>query len=303
MQTSTQRWLAAALVAAVVAAVLLMRERDPVEHGTVASLTTPAPAPVPSSRSMAPAPAPLPASPVLPEALFGNEAGLPLSAHVERLLATRAPADAYTAYMLVASCTTFNRRHDLDIFDEKRSVMRGLNASERQHLVALCGPMTERERLARLDYLAIAVKGGVDGAALTFLAEGPFGDPSALTTRPDDPLVREWKAIAAAQLTQAAESGDETALLVWGVQHLHGSDIAPRDPARGYGYLLAAAIVESERLGSSGRSMQEHVAGSALLTALAGQLTPDQHAWAAVLARKLADKVKSRRQHDAARSA
>jgi hypothetical protein len=28
---------------------------------------------------------------------------------------------------------------------------------------------------------------------VALVEEGPFGDPSALETRPDDPLVKEWK--------------------------------------------------------------------------------------------------------------
>ena len=77
--------------------------------------------------------------------------------------------------------------------------MRGMTEREKQHDARLCGPMTERERQARLDYLAIALEAGVRGAAEAFLEAGPFGDPSALQTRPDDPLVKEWKATARAE--------------------------------------------------------------------------------------------------------
>lgn len=51
--------------------------------------------------------------------------------------------------------------------------------------------MTERMRLSRFDYLAVAVKAGISGALIQMATEGPFGDSTALSTRPDDPLVQE----------------------------------------------------------------------------------------------------------------
>jgi hypothetical protein len=158
----------------------------------------------------------------------------------------------------------------------------------------MCTGMTERERLARLDYLAIAVKGGVEGAAWTFANEGPFGDPSALKTRPDDPLVQEWKTTATTQLTQAAEAGDQMVLLVWGLQLLSGSGFAEKNPVLGLSYLLAFGFIQSDRAGPGDPGAQMYKDGSTMINALAGNLTAEQRAAAVATGRSIADKLKRR---------
>ncbi|MEG2902239.1 MAG: hypothetical protein RR983_18240, partial [Massilia sp.] len=219
-----------------------------------------------------------------------------LSAHVADLLASHDPYDAYAAYMLVSTCASFNRRQDLEVHDSKLGAKRALNADERRNMTRMCGAMTERERLARLDYLATAVKAGVPGAAWMHAVEGPFGDPSALTTRPDDPLVLEWKATAASQLDTAAEAGDTTALLLWGMQKLTGSDLTDKHPVQGYGYLVAVGMIDAQVAQPGDRSPQMFAEGSGLLTALGGQLTQEQRAAALVEARRIAAAAKARRE-------
>ena len=60
----------------------------------------------------------------------------------------------------------------------------------------------------------IAVEAGVLGASRAFLAEGPFGDgDNALKSRPDDPLVVEWKAAVVGYLTRDAYKGDIGAMM------------------------------------------------------------------------------------------
>jgi len=237
-------------------------------------------------------------APSIPASVLATVADQSLSAHVASLLASHDPHDAYAAYMLVSSCAWFNRRHDLDVRDGAASARRSLNADERRNMTRMCGAMTERERLARLDYLTTAVKAGVAGAAWMYAAEGPFGDPSALTTRPDDPLVREWKATAASQLDTAAEAGDTTALMLWGMQKLGGSDLTDRDPVQGYGYLLAVGLIGAELAQPGDPSPQMFAEGSGLLTALGGQLTLAQRAAALTEARRIAAAAKARRARD-----
>jgi hypothetical protein len=118
-----------------------------------------------------------------------------LSEQVERLLATHDPEKVMAAYSLLSNCDQFNRFHDRVVFDEELrkknahsddlSGYRGMTESEKQHDKVLCGPMTERMHQSRIDYLAIAAKAGVSGAAVAFEIEGPFGDRSALSSRPD----------------------------------------------------------------------------------------------------------------------
>jgi len=238
MEKRRQLWLVGTLVVAGIGVAGLVWNSS--TRDTVVAVTSaPPPAAPRAAVPVHAVPAAVPAS-VLAAAASQN-----LSAHVTDLLASHDPHDAYAAYMLVSSCASFNRRHDLEMHDNKLGARRALNADERRDMTRMCGAMTERERLARPDYLATAVKAGVPGAAWMHAVEGPFGDPSALTTRPDDPLVREWKATAATQLDAAAEAGDTTALMLWGLQKLGGSDLTDKRPAQGYVYLVAVGLIEA----------------------------------------------------------
>jgi len=297
MKTSVERWLSGALVATVVAAGVIMWQRAgvPARDAGVATVTAPRLA-KPALRPAASASAP--PQPNVLSALFTAQPGVPLSSQVVRLLASGDPRDAFTAYMLVWACATFNDQHDLDIADEKLGANRRLNATEQQQLSAMCGKMTERERLARFEHLALAIKGGVPGAAWSFVAEGPFGDPSALQTRPNDPLVLEWKKTASAQLAQAAEAGDYFTLLMAGFANLQPDGMLNADPARGYAYLLSLGLIDADNAGKSAQSMQQYAEGSDLMKAMGGKLTPQQRASAMVLARQIAARAKARRERD-----
>jgi hypothetical protein len=293
MEKRLQQWLVGALVVAGIGAAGLMWNSSTRE--TVVDVTGAPPPHAP--RAAVPVPVPAQAvSAAVPASVLAAAANQNLSAHVADLLASHDPHDAYAAYMLVSSCASFNRRQDLEMHDNKLGAKRALNADERRNMTRMCGAMTERERLARLDYLATAVKAGVPGAAWMHAVEGPFGDPSALTTRPDDPLVREWKATAASQLDTAAETGDTTALMLWGLQKLGGSDLTDRHPVQGYGYLVAVGLIEAEVAQPGDRSPQMFAEGSGLLTALGGQLTQAQRAAALIEARRIAAAAKARRE-------
>ena len=254
------------------------------EHAAV-KLTPPAapalgttlPAPV-----QAPGPMPIPASIV--------ESDQSLRVQVDRLLANHDPESAYAAYFLVSACTTFNANRELKLYDNKLHAQRDMTADEQRHMTRLCGEMTERERQSRLDYLAIAVKAGVPGAAWAFASEGPFGDPSALKTRPDDPLVKEWKAQAVTQLTEAAEAGDLATLMIWGMQNLSGSDLTDKHPELGYGYLLAFGFIAGEG-GKDEISAQLYKDGSAMMDAFAYGLTVEQRTAAITAAQRIARNV------------
>jgi hypothetical protein len=291
MEKRLQQWLVGALVVAGIGAAGLMWNSSTRE--TVVAVTRASPPAAP--RAAVPAQA---VSAAVPASVLAAAANQNLSAHVADLLASHDPYAAYAAYTLVSSCASFNRRHDLEVHDGKTGTKRALNADERRNMTRMCSQMTERERLARLDYLAKAVRTGVPGAAWMYAAEGPFGDPSALTTRPDDPLVREWKATAASQLDTAAESGDTTALMLWGMQKLGGSDLTDRRPVQGYGYLLAVGLIEAEIAQPGDRSLQMFAEGSGLLTALGGQLMQEQRAAALAEARRIAAAAKARRERN-----
>jgi hypothetical protein len=282
------RWMMGPLVGVAIAAGLLAwTPQDGDEQEAPAPALPPAPRPaVPMARTATRAPA-----------LVSNE-DLPLNAQVERLLATHDPADAFRAYVLVADCVTFNADRGRLIFDQDSLYgLRPMSEREKRHDAKLCGPMTERERQARLDYLAIALKAGVPGAATAFVEAGPFGDPSALKTRPDDPLVKEWKATARAQLARAADSGtDLGALHVWGTYNQVGSDITEKNPAVAYRYMLAIGLIQADLLGADDLLAKVYAQDSSLMTALAADLSPEQRAAGLAAARRIAELAKEARE-------
>lgn len=287
MQIPVKHWLIGAVLAIVIGGAGIAWQRDPAEPAVQSTNIRPAPLPAASP--------PLPSAPQVPgvqpisASIAINDTAL--SAQVERLLSTQDPGSAYTAYFLVTACTMFNRHRDMKLYDPQLKAEREASASERQSMTKMCSEMTERERVARLDYLAMAVKGRVEGAAWTFAAEGPFGDPSALKTRPDDPLVQQWKTTATTQLSQAAEAGDMTVLLVWGLQLLHGSELTEKNPVLGYSYLLAFGFIQLNRAGPNDPGAQAYRDGSPMMIALAGNLTMEQRAAAVAMGRSIADKL------------
>lgn len=252
-------------------------------------------APVSKQASIVPkaVPAPLP-NPVVVVPAAVAASGQTLKEQVNGLLAMQNPNDAYAAYILVKACTMFNRDVEFKLSDNQGN-KREMTATERQQLTKMCSGMSERERQSRLDYLTKAVKGGVPMAALSFATEGPFGDPSALETRPDDPLVKEWKVTATTQLNQAADSGDIATLIVWGFQLLNGSNLTPKNPVLGYGYLLAYGLIQADRIGPGDPSAQTYKEGSPLMTVLSRDLKPEQQAAALANAQLIADQVKRQR--------
>ena len=64
------------------------------------------------------------------------------------------------------------------------------------------------------------------GAATAWTGEGPFGDKTALTQRPDDPLVDEWvhQAVDMIRLAARRDDGDAITQLGWLAVHWDMSD-------------------------------------------------------------------------------
>lgn len=73
---------------------------------------------------------------------------------------------------------------------------------------ALCASISPRQIEARINLIERAISAGEPGAAVAFLRAGPFGEPRALETRPDDILVQQWKEKALEQLLATARRGD-----------------------------------------------------------------------------------------------
>lgn len=189
------------------------------------------------------------ASPIGPGWLAGDlpaPAAAPaegLAARIARLAASQAPLDAYRAWWLLHACAEFRKSGflpDAGTVDEA-----GIREPIADPAV-FCAGMTERMKMARVDYLERAARGGIDAALATLVEEGPFGDPSALRTRPDDPLVKEWKARVNGLLGGQAEQGYWSSLYVlftgfWFDNPAIGAD---RQSALAYGMALRDIMVK-----------------------------------------------------------
>lgn len=169
---------------------------------------------------------------------------VPVAQAVDALRASGNPEDAFAAYLLVSDCLFYQKEGWLPQVGQHG--MEGLTAAEEQEQRQRCAGLTQRVAMSRLDDLDKAVAAGVTGAACAYYAEGPFGDPAALKTRPDDPLVREWKARAVAQMTRQAEQGEFGALNLLHVAYGNGDDVVEKNPALALRYALALRQITDE---------------------------------------------------------
>ena len=188
----------------------------------------------------------LDASPALAPASTQASAAPGLEQQLARLAASGSPDDAYAAYNLLDDCIVFQKEGRLPALEfDRGSEMTADEKSAQQHL---CADLTERQKGARLDFLALAAKGGVAGASTRFFYEGPFGDRSALRSRPDDPLVLAWKQQAVAQLTAQAEQAELSSLSTLMMAYLADGEVVRKDAPLAYGYLLALRMVHDDIL-------------------------------------------------------
>ena len=289
------------LVVAVAAGTLFALTRR--EPAMVTPPETPAPA-----RSLQWLQATAPALPAPAAAPGAPE--LSLTEQVDRLIATRAPADAFAAYQLLANCESFNRDGDRIIFDiqvassgkgDTMPGMRGLTAGEKARDARLCRGMTERMRQSRLDYLATAAQAGVPGAAIAMATEGPFGDRTALTTRPNDPLVQQWKTSVHAQLTRAADNGDLGVLHYLAGMQTSGDAPLMSNAAEAYRYGLALGLIQRDVNGPNDVMGTLYSAEGNLMQSIGADLNAQQRAAEAAAALRILERDRTRRQQARAR--
>jgi len=134
-----------------------------------------------------------------------------LASQVERFAASGNPTDAFRAYWLLHECV-FLERHGA----APPWTMDSLNQEplyKQRNPREVCAGLTERIKGSRIGYLERAAAAGVPGAMSQLIEEGPFADPSALTTRPDDPLVKEWTERINAMLRDRAAAGEKESLM------------------------------------------------------------------------------------------
>jgi hypothetical protein len=230
----------------------------------------------------------LDASPAPAPASAQASAAPGLAQQLARLAASGSPDDAYAAYNLLDDCIVFQKEGRLPALEfERGSEMTADEKSAQQHL---CADLTERQKSARLDFLALAAKGGVAGASTRFFYEGPFGDRSALRSRPDDPLVLAWKQQAVAQLTAQAEQAELSSLSTLMMAYLADGEVVSKDAPLAYGYLLALRMVHDDILTPGTTNPYQ----DSYWHWLRDELTPEQQAAAVSRANAIAAKF---RQH------
>lgn len=175
-----------------------------------------------------------------------------LAQQVDRLAATGRAADAYDAYWLVQTCIDFQRTGDLAVPDG--DLMRRANDAEKSAEKLMCADLTGRMKTARLDHLAVAAKAGISGADLAFLQTGPFGDISALESRPDDPLVLAWKEEALGYLEAQALQGSIASMIALVGKYNEDGELVKRHPVSALRYATAVHDYFETLLGGASKT-------------------------------------------------
>ncbi|MBV6319600.1 hypothetical protein [Duganella violaceipulchra] len=215
-----------------------------------------------------------------------------LAQQVDRLAATGRPADALDAYWLVQTCIDFQRTGDLAVADG--DFMRPANAAEKAAEKLLCADMTERMRTTRLDHLALAARAGIDSADLAFLQTGPFGDRSALESRPDDPLVLAWKAQALSYLEAQAQQGRIPSMITLLGEYNEDSALQKRHPLAALRYATAVHDHYEALLGGANRTAPNPLPDE-FMQKMSQGLSPDQVRLATAEGRQLLARAMKKR--------
>jgi hypothetical protein len=202
-----------------------------------------------------------------------QEDSLPLVEVITALTVTRNPSDALKAYQIIDGCESLRAMFQLD-------PMPPVLLSQKKR----CASITDVMRRSKYDYLSTAAYAGVLGVGSEWLRHGPSGDLDALRSRPNDPLVVEWKKQARALVMHDGDQGDINALQDLINGYAGKTPIFDADPSRELAYAMAyKEVVDQLQLGMAipGQPTDEQLA------ALAAKLSPEQVAWAISKARTI----------------
>jgi len=207
---------------------------------------------------------------VLPSSRVNHEeGGRTLGEEVTELTATRNPADALTAYGIIEGCEALSR-----IFE--------INPTPAAFLPqkVQCASITGVMFRSKYDYLRVAAYAGSPGVGSAWLNYGPSGDVEALNTKPNDPLVLEWKQQATALVIRDGNKGDFNALQDLMNGYAGKTPFFNADPSLELAYSIAYKDVV-DQLQLEGVQNQPTDAD---IDALTAKLSPEQVAWAKDLA-------------------
>lgn len=146
------------------------------------------------------------------------------SLRVEPLLRLATPRERYQAFALLADCVhaiDFDRYLESLPVGERTSRLRQRYGDGAARIAAACGDLSARQVEQRIALAAGAADEGVPGAASAWIEEGPYGNRSALTQRPDDPLIVEWAERAIERVHAATRRADTEAISQYALLSLH----------------------------------------------------------------------------------
>jgi hypothetical protein len=187
--------------------------------------TTPATSEAPRAARAAEASSPNPRASALvlphprPTARSASD-GVSLRQRVERLLKQGTPRDRYQAFTLLARCADaidFDRYLKSLPAGVETTRMRERYGDGSVRIASACGDLSARQVEQRIELVAAAADSGVPGAASAWIEEGPYGDRTALTQRPDDPLVVRWVEQAIERVLEASRHSDIDAVGQFGM--------------------------------------------------------------------------------------
>jgi len=138
-----------------------------------------------------------------------------LRERIEPLLRLATPRERYQAFALLADCVhaiDFDRYLESLPVGERTSRLRQRYGDGAARIAAACGDLSARQVEQRIALAAGAADEGVPGAASAWIEEGPYGDRTALTQRPDDPLIVEWAERAIERVHAATRRADTEAI-------------------------------------------------------------------------------------------
>ncbi len=216
-----------------------------------------------------------PAALVRPVGVHGAAAST-LSTRYEQLAGSGNPANAFAAYNLAMDCVWARqqlRQIELQAPGERSEESKtGLtDGSLAARATEACGDITDAQIESRLKYVEAAAAAGVPLAALRLSAEGPFGDQTALSNRPDDPAVLQWRERVAALIKLAADKGDLASMASLSNMYESGTGIiGQRDPYKALEYATAKWELQRQLTGTPPPFQEK------LSSKLAAALTPEQ---------------------------
>ena len=124
---------------------------------------------------------------------------------IDELTATGDPKDALLAFRIAQDCVW------LRIYN-KQSKSRDTNNDDEEELKR-CDEITPIQIKNRINNLNKALEAKIRGAVSAFVSYGPIdGEPDAIYTRPDDPIVIEWEKKVEDLTFSSALSGDTESL-------------------------------------------------------------------------------------------